>query len=207
SLCQNRARSRFVNHCGRTRKGGGPHSEGRIPMSMHRTAVYQPRSRRAQAAEKLATARVFVTGLVMEGVRRVFGLCLVALAFALVVALITYDSLDPSFNVATWRLPQNWMGASGAYGADLLFETIGWAAFVLPLPLSAWGWRFIGGAPPEGWLWRIAAFLGGVILISAGFGVPAALGYLPALAGGITGQLLNVMFAAGADLVSFSPLM
>ena len=60
------------------------------------------------------------------------------------------------------------MGASGAYGADLLFETIGWAAFVLPLPLSAWGWRFIGGAPPEGWLWRIAAFFGGVILISAG---------------------------------------
>ena len=86
----------------------------------------------------------------MEGVRRAFGLCLVALAFALVVALITYDSLDPSFNVATWRLPQNWMGASGAYGADLLFETIGWAAFVLPLPLSAWGWRFIGGAPPAG---------------------------------------------------------
>ena len=175
-------------------------------MSMHRTAVYQPRSRRAQAAEKLATARVFVTGLVMEGVRRAFGLCLVALAFALVVALITYDSLDPSFNVATWRLPQNWMGGSGAYGADLLFETIGWAAFVLPLPLSAWGWRFMGGAPPEGWLWRIAAFLGGVTLISAGFGVPAALGYLPALAGGISGQILMVMFAAGADLVSFQPL-
>ena len=175
-------------------------------MSMHRTAVYQPRSRRAQVAEKVQSVRVFVTGLVMEGVRRAFGLCLVALAFALVVALITYDPLDPSFNVATWRLPQNWLGASGAYGADLLFETIGWAAFVLPLPLSAWGWRFIGGAPPEGWLWRIAAFLGGVILISAAFGVPAALGYLPSLAGGITGQLMAVTFSSGAELVSFPPV-
>ena len=176
-------------------------------MSMHRTAVYQPRSRRAQVAEKLQTARVFVTGLVIEGVRRAFGFCLVALAFALVVALITYDPLDPSFNVATWRLPQNWMGANGAYGADLLFETIGWAAFVLPLPLSAWGWRFIGGAPPEGWLWRIAAFLGGVVLISPGFGAPAALGYLPSLAGGITGQLLTVAFSSGAELVNFPPLI
>jgi S-DNA-T family DNA segregation ATPase FtsK/SpoIIIE len=175
-------------------------------MSMHRTAVYQPRSRRAQVAETLASARAFVLGLVMEGVRRTFGLCLVVLAFAVVVALITYDAADPSFNVATWRLPQNWMGASGAYGADFLFEAVGWAAFALPLPLSAWGWRFMGGAPPGGWLWRMAAFGGGAILVSGGFGVPAALGYLPALAGGITGQLLMVVVAAGADLVSFPPL-
>src|SRR4030095_16993157 len=175
-------------------------------MRPPRTAVYQPRSRRGQMAETLANARAFVTGLVMEGVRRVFGLCLVALAFAIVVALITYDSSDPSFNVATWRLPQNWMGASGAYAADFVFESIGWAAFALPLPLSAWGWRFIGGAPPTGWLRRIAALAGGTILMSGGFGVPAALGYLPALAGGITGQLLTVVFGAGADLVSF-PLL
>ena len=61
----------------------------------------------------------------MESVRRAFGFSLVVLAFALVVALSTYDSSDPSFNVATGRLPRNWMGASGAYGADFLFETIG----------------------------------------------------------------------------------
>jgi S-DNA-T family DNA segregation ATPase FtsK/SpoIIIE len=176
-------------------------------MSMHRTAVYQPRSRRTQVAEAMASIRAFVLGLVMEGARRTVGFCLVALAFAMVVALITYDSADPSFNVATWRLPQNWMGASGSYGADLLFEMLGWAAFALPVPLSAWGWRFLGGAPPSGWFWRIPAFAAGAILMSAGFGVPAALGYLPVLAGGITGQLLNVAFAAGADFVSFSPLM
>ena len=175
-------------------------------MSMHRTAVYQPRSRRTQVAEAMASARAFVLGLVMEGVRRAFGLCLVALAFAIVVALITYDSSDPSFNVATWRSPQNWMGASGSYGGDLLFEVLGWAAFALPLPLSAWGWRFLGGAPPAGWLWRIPAFAGGAILLSAGFGVPSALGYLPTLAGGITGQLLHVLFASGADFVGFSVL-
>ncbi len=175
-------------------------------MSTHRTAVYQPRSRRGQLAESMATARVFVTGLVMESVRRAFGFCLVVLAFAVVVALITYDSSDPSFNVATWRLPRNWMGASGAYGADSLFEAVGWAAFALPLPLMVWGWRFMGGAPPGGLLWRVAAFLSGAILISAGFGVPAALGYLPQLAGGITGQLLTVAFQAGAELVSFTPL-
>ena len=175
-------------------------------MSTHRTAVYQPRSRRGQLAETVTTARVFVTRLVMESVRRAFGFCLVVLAFAVVVALITYDSSDPSFNVATWRLPRNWMGASGAYGADSLFETVGWAAFALPLPLMVWGWRFMGGAPPSGLLWRVAAFLSGAILISGGFGVPAALGYLPQLAGGITGQLLMAAFQAGAELVNFSPL-
>ena len=175
-------------------------------MSTHRTAVYQPRSRRGQLAETVATARAFVTGLVMESVRRAFGFCLVVLAFALVVALITYDSSDPSFNVATWRLPRNWMGASGAYGADFLFETIGWAAFALPLPFTVWGWRFMGGAPPAGLIWRVAAFSGGAVLMSGGFGVPASLGYLPALAGGITGQLLMVTYTAGAELIGFTPL-
>ena len=48
------------------------------------------------------------------------------------------------------------MGASGAYGDGFLFETIGWAAFALPLPLTVWGWRFMGGAPPGGLIWRIA---------------------------------------------------
>ncbi len=175
-------------------------------MSTHRTAVYQPRSRRGQLAETVATARAFVTGLVMESVRRAFGFCLVVLAFALVVALITYNSSDPSFNVATWRLPRNWMGASGAYGADFLFEAIGWAAFALPLPLTVWGWRFMGGAPPAGLIWRVAAFSGGAVLMSGGFGVPASLGYLPALAGGITGQLLMVTYASGADLIGFTSL-
>src|SRR5262245_29269988 len=124
-------------------------------MSMHRTVgVYHPRSRRTQLAEALASARAFVTGLLFEGVRRALGLCLVVLAFAIVVALLTYDPADPSFNVATWRLPQNWMGASGAYTADLLFEMIGWAAFAVPLPLSVWGWQFMAGIAPSGWLWR-----------------------------------------------------
>ena len=65
----------------------------------------------------------------------------------------------------------------------------------------------MGGAPPGGLIWRIARLLPAArLLISGGFGVPAALGYLPALAGGITGQLLTVAFTAGAELVGFTPL-
>src|SRR5262245_62596346 len=106
-------------------------------MSMHRTVgVYHPRSRRAQVTDALASARAFVTGLLFEGVRRALGLCLVVLAFAIVVALLTYDPADPSFNVATWRLPQNWMGASGEYTDDLLFEMIGWAEFAVDMALT-----------------------------------------------------------------------
>jgi DNA segregation ATPase FtsK/SpoIIIE, S-DNA-T family len=174
-------------------------------MSTHRTAVYQPRSRGSRLAETLAATRAFVAGLILESMRRAFGALLVLTAMVLVVALLTYDSSDPSFNVATWRLPQNWIGATGAYGADVLFEAIGWAAFALPLPLTVWGWRFLGGVPPRGLIRRVAMFALGALLLSGALGVPAALGYLPALAGGITGQLFFVGVTDAATFIGFSP--
>jgi S-DNA-T family DNA segregation ATPase FtsK/SpoIIIE len=172
-------------------------------MSMHRAGVYQPRSRRSKVNETLASARAFVTGLVFEGLRRALGLCLLLLALGMFAALVTYDASDPSFNVATWRLASNWMGANGAYGADFLFQAVGWAAFGLPLPLAVWGIRFLSGSRPHGllWLWRVGALASGSTLLSGGFGVPAGFGLLPALAGGVTGQLLWVVLSAGADLI------
>jgi S-DNA-T family DNA segregation ATPase FtsK/SpoIIIE len=170
-------------------------------MSTHRAGVYQPRSRRSKMNETLASARAFVTGLVFEGLRRALGLCLVLLAFGTFSALLTYDSGDPSFNVATWRLASNWMGANGAYGADFLFQAVGWSAFALPLPLAAWGFRFLSGTRPDGLLWRLGAFASGIALLSGGFGVSAGFGLLPALGGGVTGQFLWVAFDAGATFL------
>ena len=115
-------------------------------MSMRRTiGVYQPRSRRTQIADIVASGRAFLSGLVLDTVRRALGVCVVIVATFILAALVTYDPNDPSFNVATWRLPRNWMGAPGANSAGFLFQTIGWAAFALPLPLAIWGFRLLSG--------------------------------------------------------------
>src|SRR5919205_3873482 len=59
-------------------------------------------------------------------------LCLVSAAF--------YPS-DPSWNSVGQTETQNWAGAIGANVAALLFQSIGLAAFLLPLLLLAASWR------------------------------------------------------------------
>ncbi|MBI4461513.1 MAG: DNA translocase FtsK 4TM domain-containing protein, partial [Acidobacteria bacterium] len=73
-------------------------------------------------------------------------LWLVAAAL-LTLALVSFDPLDPSFNVAAPQaagesLAHNWIGVAGAYAADLLFQALGYTAALLPVAafLLAWSW-------------------------------------------------------------------
>src|SRR3977135_4649457 len=97
-------------------------------MSAQRSAgFYQPRSRRGQIADAIASFRDWLRELVAETLRRALGLVLVIVGIAMIAALASYDSADPSFNVATGRNPGNWLGATGAYTAELLFQVFGLA--------------------------------------------------------------------------------
>ena len=62
-------------------------------------------------------------------------------ALALAAALLSYNPGDPSLNTATDNTINNVLGIIGAWAADLLIQTIGLAAWVLPLIAFAWGWR------------------------------------------------------------------
>ncbi len=72
-----------------------------------------------------------------------FGLCVLAGAGLLLLALLTYTPSDPSFNtvaaVTSTRPAHNWTGVVGAYTSDLLLQLFGVAIFVLPLVLIRTG--------------------------------------------------------------------
>jgi S-DNA-T family DNA segregation ATPase FtsK/SpoIIIE len=120
------------------------------------------------------------------------GLILAAAGLALAVALVSYDPADPSVNVANAGAARNWLGAPGAWAADILMQSIGLAGGLAALVLMVWGWRVTLRRPlGRAWL-RVTALpvcllLGAIAL--AALPRPAAWP-LEAGLGGFTGQML-----------------
>ena len=121
------------------------------------------------------------------------GAVLAVLGLATVLALASFDAADPSFNRATPAPPANWLHLPGAYGADLLLQTLGLAAILIGLALLAWGGQIL--FRPEHRLSRpwlrlcllpLAVLLGAVAL--AGVPAPHAWPFSAGL-GGVTGAL------------------
>ena len=117
------------------------------------------------------------------------GAILVVLGFVTLIALASYRPSDPSFNTASAGPVDNWMGWSGAYGADLLLSLFGPGAGLL-VPLSfVLGLRFARGTDLGRWGRSLALTLLGIILAGTGgallFG--GAVNGLPAGWGGAFG--------------------
>ena len=92
----------------------------------------------------------FPTGALGQGRQRLLQLGAVAVAGAallLMLALGTYNSLDPSLNTATSRPPSNLLGAPGAIAADLLLQYFGAAGALPVVALLAWSYRMAGARP------------------------------------------------------------
>ena len=73
-----------------------------------------------------------------ERLMQLVGLALAALALATTLALLTFNANDPSLNTATARAAQNWVGRPGAFWADLLLQSVGATAYLVPLLLLNW---------------------------------------------------------------------
>jgi S-DNA-T family DNA segregation ATPase FtsK/SpoIIIE len=158
-------------------------------MSANRsTGVYQPRSRRGQIADALASFRDWVRDLVAETLWRSLGLLLLLAGAVIAIALLSYNPADPSLDVATGREPANWLGGAGAYGADLLFQLFGAAAIALAGTIAVWGWQMVKGTRLRQFSTRLLALILGALLIAAALGAAPVLPVLPAGAGGIAGQ-------------------
>lgn len=54
------------------------------------------------------------------------------------ISLISYDPNDPSFNLVTQKYPHNYLGYFGSYLADLLYQLLGIASFLVPLHFLGW---------------------------------------------------------------------
>jgi S-DNA-T family DNA segregation ATPase FtsK/SpoIIIE len=173
-------------------------------MGVNRSVgVYQPRSRRGQIADAFAAFRDWLRRLITETLWRGMGLTLLLLAAAIFISLLSYDAADPSLDVATGREPANWLGALGAYTADLLFQLFGAAALAFGFTLGCWGWAMAKGARLRQFALRTAAVLLGSLLLAVALGAAPDIAMLPAGAGGIPGRLTLVLITRVAS--AFAP--
>jgi DNA segregation ATPase FtsK/SpoIIIE, S-DNA-T family len=100
------------------------------------------------------------------------GMVLVLVSLLLFLALASYRASDPSLNTATdLAAPRNWTGIFGAYLSDLLLQTFGLTAFLLPVWLGGVGWTWMhsrpGGSPLLRWMGTLLA----VVFLPAVFGL------------------------------------
>jgi S-DNA-T family DNA segregation ATPase FtsK/SpoIIIE len=131
---------------------------------------------------------------------------LIGVAVLLVLALLSYSPLDPSFNTVTGRTTTNWMGPVGAHVADLLLQVLGWPALALALPYAVAGVRVAQGRDYRlrRALWAVP--LGAALLAAAGGAIPLGGLTAPAGFGGVIGigagnlMLMLGEFEALADL-------
>ncbi|ABI63026.1 DNA translocase FtsK [Granulibacter bethesdensis] len=159
--------------------------------------VTSPRQRQAKrflspALKALAHRRMAEMG----------GLVLGLVALALLIALVTYNPHDPSFDTATGQEPTNLAGRAGAMLADVLLQGFGVAAILPVLAMLIWAWRISSHRGLGSVILRFGSLLVAMPVVSA---VVAAVGQLvPALhrnwpssagPGGLSGDLL-----AGASL-------
>jgi DNA segregation ATPase FtsK/SpoIIIE, S-DNA-T family len=102
------------------------------------------------------------------------GLMLLLVSTLLLLALATWHATDPSLNTASGEAGpnavRNWIGLFGATFSDLLLQSLGLTAFLLPL--------WIGGL---GWTWMHSRSGGSMWL--RGLGTLLALAFVPAVFG------------------------
>ena len=87
-----------------------------------------------------------------------------AFGAALFLSLATYNAQDPSFNTAgSSDTVHNIFGRTGAYSADILLQTLGFASYLLATAFIVWGWRIIKRKPVPSFGFRLPALIFAVL--------------------------------------------
>ncbi len=135
-----------------------------------------------------ALRRQFVAGI---------GLALLIASALVLLALLSYNQQDPSWNTSGQIAdhgPTNLLGHAGATTADLLIQLWGIAAFLVPLILTGWALRLVVHKRITAFGRRLSAALAALCLAGASAAtLPASsLAWLPGLpaAGGGVGTVL-----------------
>ena len=144
----------------------------------------------------------------------VVALVLLLAGLCAIVSLASYTPLDLSWNaVARAAKPTNLLGEFGAYASDFALQSLGLAAYAIPLSLFCLGWKWVRSAPIDGPGIKAFGFLMLSLAIAAAFGLwnewrPIG-GVIPA--SGLLGMLLASFLVAhfnelGAWLVTMGTL-
>jgi S-DNA-T family DNA segregation ATPase FtsK/SpoIIIE len=100
-------------------------------------------------------------------VSEVVGVALFAVTLIWLIALATYDPNDPVwfFSTGTHDVPANFAGRIGAFLAELSFQLLGYASYLLPALVAVAGWHYF-------WCAKIDAaytkMIGAVMLLASG---------------------------------------
>jgi len=134
--------------------------------------------------------RAFVVARAREATGFVLGL----FGLLLMILLGSYNPADPSWNSvpAAAVRTHNLFGPPGAYVADLLIQSLGWASFVIALVPMFWGWRLGAQRSLGNPVFRSVLALWGVVLVAmalAGLTTESS-DPLAALPGGSVGAVL-----------------
>jgi S-DNA-T family DNA segregation ATPase FtsK/SpoIIIE len=128
------------------------------------------------------------------------------IAILMALALISYSPHDPSFNVSAdapdLHSARNWIGPVGAYGADLLFQGFGYAAFLLPIGMFVVGTRWFRSELLESPVIKIVGYSLLVMMLPAMltlWQIPEVRGAIPP--GGLLGHLVSTGLLAGFNTV------
>jgi S-DNA-T family DNA segregation ATPase FtsK/SpoIIIE len=98
------------------------------------------------------------------------GVALFAVALIWLIALVTYEPNDPAwfFNTGSNVPPANFIGRVGAFLAELSFQLLGYASYLIPVALVALGWHLF-------WCTRIDAIYTKAVGTAGLFGSSCAL--------------------------------
>jgi len=129
-----------------------------------------------------------------------------ASAVLVALALISYSPHDPSFDVSAessaLHSARNWIGPVGAYGADLLFQGFGYAAFLLPIGMFVVATRWFRSELLESPVIKIAGSSLLVLMLPAMltlWHIPEVRGAIPP--GGLLGHLVSTGLLSGFNTV------
>ena len=158
----------------------------------------------------------FLTPTENKRLNELIGFLCVTLAVLMALALISYSPRDAAFNVSApspdGGPARNWIGPVGAYGADILFQVFGFAAFLLPVSMAILGWRWFRSRAIDS---QVATLVGYALLLLS---LPSLLALLPfpgvrgaVPAGGMLGAVLASAlrsgFNWGAYVIAFAVLI
>jgi S-DNA-T family DNA segregation ATPase FtsK/SpoIIIE len=140
----------------------------------------------------------FLTPTENKRFNELIGFLCITLAVLIALALISYSPHDVALNVAAppaeSGLAGNWIGPVGAYGADLLFQALGFAAFLLPAALLVLGWRWCRSRAID----SQAATLAGYVLLLLSLPSLLSLWHFPEVRGALPpGGMLGSLISSG----------
>jgi DNA segregation ATPase FtsK/SpoIIIE, S-DNA-T family len=135
------------------------------------------------------------------------GLVLFTVTILVLLSLISYHPTDPSLNVSrnplTDHSVRNFIGEFGSTLADLLFQVLGYPAFLLPVILAVFGWKWLRSRQVEHPAIKCAGVLSLVgsscALLGLLFPQYLRFGWSPK-AGGVVGDLLANWFRARLNM-------